>query len=134
MVPTLKSWLPRAQPGVRACVISHFICVRFFAALWIVACLVPLSIRFSRQEYWGGLLCPPPRDLPYPGIKPTSLASPALFTTCAPWEAPSLVHSPTEQLASQKRNPGSPIPHLLQERSSSRSSICIRLWVGNVGH
>ena len=33
---------------------------------------------FSSQEYWSGLLCPPPGDLPYPGIKPTSLMSPAL--------------------------------------------------------
>ena len=40
---------------------------------------------FSRQEYWGGLPCPPPGDLPNPGIEPMSLASPALaggfFTT-----------------------------------------------------
>ena len=33
---------------------------------------------FSRQEYWSGLPCPPPEDLPNPGIKPTSLSSPAL--------------------------------------------------------
>ena len=42
-------------------------------------------MRFSRQEYWSGLPCPPPRDLPDPGIKPASLISPALagrlFTT-----------------------------------------------------
>ena len=46
---------------------------------------------FFRQEYSSGLLCPPPRDLPNPGIKPTSLTSPALavmfFTTSAIWEA-----------------------------------------------
>ena len=45
----------------------------------------PLSMGFSRQEYWSGLPCPPPGDLPNPGIKPTSSASPALagrlFTT-----------------------------------------------------
>ena len=43
---------------------------------------------FSRQEYWGGLLCPPSGDLPDPGIKRASLASPALagdfFTTAPP--------------------------------------------------
>ena len=38
----------------------------------------PLSIGFSRQEYWSGLPLPPPEDLPNPGIEPTSLASPAL--------------------------------------------------------
>ena len=46
---------------------------------------------FSRKEYCSGLPCPPPGDLPNPGIKPTSLRSPALagrfFTTCATWEA-----------------------------------------------
>ena len=42
---------------------------------------------FSRQEDWSGLLCPPPGDLPHPGIKPVSLLSPALagrFFTTAP--------------------------------------------------
>ena len=49
-------------------------------------------MRFSRQESWSGLPCPPPRDLPDPGIEPTSLTSPILagrffFTTSATWEA-----------------------------------------------
>ena len=46
---------------------------------------------FSRQEYWSALPCPPPQDLPNPGIKPVSLMSPALpgeFTTSTTWEAP----------------------------------------------
>ena len=55
------------------------------------ACQAPLSMGFSRQEYWSGLPGPPPGDLPYPGIEPTSLMSPALadgfFTTKATWEA-----------------------------------------------
>ena len=46
---------------------------------------------FSRQEYWSGLPCPPPGDLPDPGIEPVSLLSPALaggfFTISATWEA-----------------------------------------------
>ena len=46
---------------------------------------------FSRQEYWSGLPCPPPGNLPDPGIKPMSLISPALAgrfsTTSATWEA-----------------------------------------------
>ena len=42
---------------------------------WIIAHQVPLSVGFSRQEYWSGLPCPPPGDLPNPGIK---LRSPAL--------------------------------------------------------
>ena len=51
-----------------------------------------LSVGFSRQKYWSGLLDPSPGDLPDPGIKPVSLASPALaggfFTTSTTWEAP----------------------------------------------
>ena len=51
----------------------------------------PLSMGFSKQEYWNGLPCPPPGDLPDPGIKPTSLMSPALvgefFTSSATLEA-----------------------------------------------
>ena len=49
-----------------------------------------LSMGFSRQEYWSGLPCLPPGDLPDLGIKPSSLVSPALasgfFTTSASWE------------------------------------------------
>ena len=48
----------------------------------------PLSMRFPKQEYWSGLPFPAPGDLPNPGIKPASLASPALagrfFTTVPP--------------------------------------------------
>ena len=61
--------------------------VRLFATLWTVALQAPLSMGFPRQEYWSGLPCPPPRDLPNPGIEPMSFMSPALagwfFTTGA---------------------------------------------------
>ena len=40
--------------------LSHFSCVQFFATLWTVAHQAPLSMGFSRQEYWSGLPCPPP--------------------------------------------------------------------------
>ena len=46
---------------------------------WTVAHQAPLSMEFSRQEYWSGLTCPPPGDLPDPGIEPTSLMSLALI-------------------------------------------------------
>ena len=39
-----------------------------------VARRAPLSMEFSQQEYWSGLPCPPPGDIPHPGIEPTSLA------------------------------------------------------------
>ena len=38
----------------------------------------PLSVGFSRQEYWSGLPCPPPGDLPKPGIESASLVAPEL--------------------------------------------------------
>ena len=57
---------------------------------WTVAHQAPLSMGLSRQEYWSGLPCPPPGDLPDPGIEPASLMSPALgggfFTTSTTWE------------------------------------------------
>ena len=64
--------------------------------LWTAACQAPLSMGFSKQEYWSGLKCPHPGDLPNPGIKPTSLMSPALvggfFITRVTWEAQSVVY------------------------------------------
>ena len=58
---------------------------------WTAACQTPLSLGFSRKEHWSGLPCPPPGDLPDPGIKPASLTSPALAggfcATSAPREA-----------------------------------------------
>ena len=58
--------------------LSHFSRVQLFATLWTVAHQTPLSMRFSRQDYWSRLPCPPPGDLPAPGVEPTSLTSPAL--------------------------------------------------------
>ena len=53
--------------------LSHFSCVRLFAALWTVAHQAPLSMGFSRQEYWSGLPCPPLGDLPDQGIEALTL-------------------------------------------------------------
>ena len=73
------------------CKLSHFRCVQLFVTPWTGARQAPLSMGFSQQEYWSGLPCPPPGDLPNPGTEPESLISPALadgfFTTSATWEA-----------------------------------------------
>ena len=54
--------------------LSRFSHVWLFVTPWtVVACQTPLSMRFSRQEYWSGLPCPPPGDLPDLGIKPCLL-------------------------------------------------------------
>ena len=67
--------------------------VQHFGTPWTVARQAPLSMGFPRQEYWSGLLCPLPGDLPNPGIKPVSLASPALYTGSLPTEPPEKPHS-----------------------------------------
>ena len=72
--------------------LSRFGHVQLYVTLWTVAYQAPVSMGFSRQKYWSGLPCPPPGDLPDPGIEPGSLMSPAFacgfFTTSASWEAP----------------------------------------------
>ena len=77
-------WCPIAQhrdhlwvlTGVWGAVLSHSSHVQFFVTLWTVAHQAPLSMGFSRREYWSGLPCPPRWDLPDPGIKPASLCLP----------------------------------------------------------
>ena len=63
---------------VCVCVLSHFSRVQLFVTLWTVALQAPLSMGFSRQEYWSGLPCPPPGDLPDPGIELRPLAAAVL--------------------------------------------------------
>ena len=62
-----------------------------FTTLWNVSRQAPLPMGLSRKEYWSRLPCPPPGDLPKPGIKHSSFRSPALagrfFTTSSTWEA-----------------------------------------------
>ena len=60
-------------------------CVQLFATLWTVARQAPLSLGFSRQEYWSGLPFPSPEDLPNPGIEP---GSPALQADALSSEPP----------------------------------------------
>ena len=73
---------------------------------WTVACLAPLSTGFSKQEYWSGLPCPPPGDLPHPGIESVSLASPTLagefFATSTTWESLYTYRTPTKVWCSKK--------------------------------
>ena len=86
-----------------ACVLSCFSCVWLFVTLWTPAYQASLVKKFSREEYWSGLPCPRPGDLPDPGIEPVSLRSPAVaggfFTTSAIWKAPTcndgMMQSPT---------------------------------------
>ena len=80
-----------SPPALSTCMLSCFSHVRLCATPWTVACQAPLSMGFSRQEYWSGVPFPSLGDLPDPGINPASLMSPALpalfFTTSVTWEA-----------------------------------------------
>ena len=71
-------------------VLNCFSYILLFVTPWTVACQVPVSMGFPRQESQSGLPFPSPEDLPHPGIEPTSLASPALVgtyvTTSTTWE------------------------------------------------
>ena len=73
------------------CMLSCFSPVQLFATPWTVALQAPLSMGFSRQEYWNGLSCSSPANLPNTRTEPTSLKLPSLagkfFTTSTTWEA-----------------------------------------------
>ena len=58
--------------------LSHFSHVQLCVTLWTVAHQASLSMGFSRQDYWHGLPCPPPGELPDSGFAPMSLKSPTL--------------------------------------------------------
>ena len=83
-------WLTGCQHP-HECILGCFSPFRLLATLWTVALQAALSMGFSWQEYWSGLPCPPPGDLPDPGIEPVSLKSLALaggfFTTSATYKA-----------------------------------------------
>ena len=94
-----------AYSHIRAC---SLICVRLFATLWTAAYQAPLSVGFSRQEYWSGLLLPPPGDLPHPGTEPISL-----YISCigrqilycwATWEARARARTHTHRQIKPFRN------------------------------
>ena len=91
------------------CVLSCFSCVRLFVTPWTIAHQPSLSMGCSRQEYWSGLPCPAPGDLPDPGVTLASLTSPALagrfFATGAAWEALTWKESyeqPRQQIQKQR--------------------------------
>ena len=88
--------------------LSHF--SHFFVMPWTVAYQAPMSMGFPRQQYWSGLPCPPPEDLPNPGIKPTYPVSSAL------------------QVDSLLESPGKPLPTSISSVQFSRSVVSDCLW------
>ena len=89
-------------------VLSHSSRVRLFPAPWAVARQAPLSVGFSRKEYWSGLPCPSPGDLPSPGLPHCRWI---LYHHSSPPEPP-----------------GKLISILMTSKSLSRSSVCHSDW------
>ena len=87
---TLLQLVPQAGLQV-VYVSSHFSCVQLFVTLWTVARQAPLSMGFSRQEYWGGLPFPPPGR-----IFPTQRSNPHLLCLLH-WQKGSLPLAPPGQ-------------------------------------
>ena len=121
--------LPHAQ--------SLPLCLTLCDPMECVACQAPLSMGFSRQEYWNGLPCPPPGDLPDPGIKLVSLTAALAggFFTSATWEAPThpkrgqKVNAPVPSgITLRKPRPGQqPLTHVSPSLSQTSSSCPSRL-------
>ena len=68
--------------------LSHFSHVQLFATLWTTAHQAPLSMGFSRQEYWSGLPFPPPGDLLDLGMEPMSMSPSLAGGVSSPWAPP----------------------------------------------
>ena len=92
--------------------LSHFSRVRLSMTPGARACQPPLSMGFSRQEYWSMLPCPPSGDLPKPGNEPESPVSPALaggFTARATWK-------PREWAIGREKSKVQPVQHIHLQR------------------
>ena len=126
----LQSFLQDLKPCLDvACVCMHaqsFSRVRLFATLWTVARQPPLSIGFSRQEYWSGLSWPSSGDLPYPGIEQASPASPAStgeFFHWATWEALGVASLLVNESLSSVQDAMPPV-----ETLKSQWLSCLNFW------
>ena len=83
--PVLAGRFFTTVPPERKKKVKSHSCVRLFATPWTAAHQAPLSMEFSRQEYWNGLPSPSPGDRPHPGVEPRS---PALQADVLPSEPP----------------------------------------------
>ena len=86
-LPPPPVWFYEALPvkkGRSCCCFSRQVVSGLCVTTWTVTCQAPLSMGFSRQEYWSGLPCPPPGDRPNPEVKPTSPALAGGFFTTEP--------------------------------------------------
>ena len=98
--------------------------VQVFVTPWTVACQAPLSLGFSRQEYWKGLPVPSPGDLPDPRTEPRSPA----------WQADTLPSEPwgIKGKCFAYENTKKPDPHRSQGRATERTATVFISWEGSV--
>ena len=111
------------------CMLSYFSRVRLFATRWTVAHQAPLSMWFSRQEYWSAFLWPPPGHLPDPGIESPYLASPTLaggfFTTSTTCKK--TLEIPLDSKEIKPVNPKGSQPWIFIGRTDAKAKVPI-LW------
>ena len=113
--------------------LSCFSCVQLFATLGTVACQAPLSVGFSRQEYWSGLPRPPLSDLPNPGIEPRS---PILQGDSLPSQPPGIPSPGIEPTSSAlaggfftAKPPGKPWEKGAIEKTNFRKVLFLNRWI-----
>ena len=95
--------------------LNRFSPVQLFATIWTIARRAPLSMPFSRQEYWVGLPCPPTGDLLHLGIEAASLASPTLLVDSLPLLPPGKLYKDLSR----------PLSRIFLFREGQTTGICI---------
>ena len=108
--------------------VSRFSHVQFFGTPWTVARQAPLSVGFSRKEYWSGLPCPSPRDLPHPRIEP---GSPALQADSLQSEPPGTLIQTIKFVAKGKKRKEKEATSVYRFKTKPRHMEAARLCWGH---
>ena len=98
-------------------------CLDSFETPWTVAYQAPLSMGFSRQEYWSGLPFPSPRNLPDPGTEPASPTLAGGFFTTEPPRKPGLDPGRMETITKEKSRAANPKPHPSMQMFSIQNQV-----------
>ena len=117
--------IPHTAGQLSLCCTQSLSRVRLFATPWTVAHQAPLSTGFSRQEYWSGLPCPPPRDLPHPGTEVSHTAG-GFFSIWTTREAQLSLWATTTEPALWSPGAATTEIHVPRSLSSPRVTSAIR--------
>ena len=104
------------SPCACLCLVASVVSDQLLVTSRTVAHQVPLSMGLPQQEYWNGLLCPPPGDLPHPGIEPISPVSSCTAGRFYTSEPPGMKPCPTIN----SMGPGTECP--------ASSQLCLCTW------